>query len=103
MSNPQIQKFVNYRCTKEFRLMSRGARKTLHGLADKAMKEVPNGELSLSASLRDAFMLAFVKQKPVTTCSLTVLPQNYFSLRLRSGNGGVRSGNGGFAGNGGEA
>lgn len=78
---PQIQKFVNYRCTKEFRLMSKPAKKTLHVLADKAVNAIPKGEQTISADIRDVFMLAFVKQKPVTTGSLTVLPQNYFARR----------------------
>jgi hypothetical protein len=77
--NPQIQKLINYHCTKEFRLMSRQARKTLHNIADKAVADIPKGEIVLSCNLHDVFMLSYVKQKPVTTGMLTVLPQNYFT------------------------
>ena len=96
---PQIQEFVNYRCTIEYKNLSRQGRKTLHNVVDKAVASIAKDWAPpFKDELKETFMLCYVKQKPVTTGMFTVLPQNYFSLRirslrLRSGNGRLRSGN----------
>lgn len=86
MNKPKIQKYINYRYTKEFRVMSRQARKTLHNIADKVVDGMFWQEFMLIGNrqtMHNVFMLAFVRQKPVTFGYFTALPQNYFSEILK--------------------
>ena len=81
--DPQIQKFVSYNLTPEWRMMGRLARKTIHSIVDEIVDKMKYLSPNEKESVRNAYLLCYAKEKPVTIGIMSVLPQNYFSKIIK--------------------